>query len=247
MKKSIIYFFILIMLVLIPCTIAEDNANSNPTNGNGQGQIVSIQQVSTDVNNSNELTISNELINSNRLIDAIQNRTKLQIKNGAKQLIKEQIKARNVSELKKIIKEKQSKLGNISRNQNRIRLAVHALLAMENITGGIGPQVSEIAREFNNSMQATIKSEEKIQARNQIVRFFAGGDYKAAQEIEQEINQSRVKVQELKRLREECNCTDEVKAMMQEQIQNMEQEQSRLSELAEQEKQNKGLFGWLWK
>ncbi|MCK9307901.1 MAG: hypothetical protein M0P17_10290, partial [Methanoculleus sp.] len=35
-------------------------------------------------------------------------------------------------------------------DRNRVRLAVHALLAAENRTGGIGQNVSAIAREVNN-------------------------------------------------------------------------------------------------
>ena len=35
--------------------------------------------------------------------------------------------------------------------------------------------------------------------------------------------------------------------MMQEQIQQMEQEQLRLQDLAQNEKKSKGLLGWIWK
>ena len=46
---------------------------------------------------------------------------------------------------------------------------------------------------------------------------------------------------------EQCECSEEVKSMVQEQIQNLEEEQNRLKQLAEEEKQNKGIFGWLFK
>jgi hypothetical protein len=172
--------------------------------------------------------------------------------------IREQLRARNVTELRQMIQERQQimnqeiqNLGegqqNIYQNQNRVRLAVHALLAMENLTGGIGRNVSQIAREFNNSVQATIRAEERIQTRNWLVRFFIGGDEEAAGNIEQETNRNRERIQELRRLREECDCDEEIRAMLQEQIQNMEQEQNRLQQLAQNEKANKGLFGWLWK
>jgi len=128
-----------------------------------------------------------------------------------------------------------------------VRLAVHALLAMENLTGGIGRNVSQIAREFNNSAQATIRAEERIQTRNMLMSFFFGGDEQAAEEMEQEVNRNRERIQELKRLMQECECEEEVKAMLQEQIQNMEQEQNRIQELAQNEKKSKGIFGWLWK
>jgi len=169
-----------------------------------------------------------------------------------------QTRARNKEELKQMIQERkelqQQELGEMKQqeqkvfqNQNRVRLAVHALLAMENLTGGIGQQVSAIAREFNNSAQATIRQEQRMQMRNALTRFFAGGDEAAAEEMEQEVNQNREKITSLRQLYNECDCDAEVKAMMQEQIQNMEQEQNRLNELAAKEKKSKGLFGWLWK
>jgi len=169
-----------------------------------------------------------------------------------------QTKARNTTELKQMIQEREQEMNQsmqglkeelkeMYQNQNRVRLAVHALLAMENLTGGIGRNVSQIAKEFNNSVQATIRAEERIQTRNMLMRFFFGGDEQAAEEMEQEVNRNRERIQELRRLMQECECDEEVKAMLQEQIQNMEQEQNRIQELAQNEKKSKGIFGWLWK
>jgi phosphatidate phosphatase PAH1 len=171
---------------------------------------------------------------------------------------REQLMARNATELRQMIQERKQEMNQemqslgeqqqkVYQNQNRLREAVHVLLAMENLTGGIGRNVSQIAREFNNSVQATIRAEERIQTRNMLIRFFFGGDEVAAGETEQEVNRNRLRIQELKRLMQECECDEEIRAMMQEQIQNMEQEQNRLQELAQNEKKSKGLFGWLWK
>ncbi|MCK5040116.1 MAG: hypothetical protein KAR87_04070 [Candidatus Aenigmarchaeota archaeon] len=177
---------------------------------------------------------------------------------GKGNIIATQQKVQNTNQLKERIQEQKEKMDqelqnmgnkeqNVYKNQNRVRESVHALLAMENFTGKMGPQISAIAREFNNSVQATIKAEEKIQTRSTIARLFAGGDSKTAEELEGQINQNRLKIQELKQLKEECECDEEIKTMMQEQIQNMEQEQERLGDLAQKEKKSKGLLGWLWK
>ncbi|MFH1424403.1 MAG: hypothetical protein ABIG20_01845 [archaeon] len=181
-----------------------------------------------------------------------QNQNKAEVKNT------ERVQARNTEELREMIQtqemelERESNNSNMDKqkvfqNQNRVRLAVHALLSMENLTGGIGPQVSAIAREFNNSVQKTIQAEEQIQSRSALKRFFSGGDQEAAGEIETEAEQNQVRIQNLNQLHTQCNCTAEVKAMLQEQIQNMEQEQTRLMELAQEEKAKKGLFGWFKK
>jgi len=168
------------------------------------------------------------------------------------------VQARDADELKEMIQQRQQEMSqemagldekqqNIYQNQNKVRTAVHSLLAMENLAGNKGARISEIAREFNNSVQATIRSEEKIESKGSLSRMLTGGDAEAAGELERQTIQNRLKIQELNQLKNECECDPEVKAMMQEQINNMEQEQARLEQLAQSEKQSKGLIGWLWK
>ncbi len=167
-------------------------------------------------------------------------------------------KAENTEELKQMIQERQMELNqnmenrpekeqNMIQNQNQVRLAVHSMLAMESLLGGIGQNISMIARGFNNSLQATIQAEEKIQNKGAFARFFTGGDEKAAEEIETQVEQNRNRIQELNQLMQDCDCDEEARDILQEQIQNMEQEQNRLSELANKEKSRKGLFGWMFK
>ncbi len=133
---------------------------------------------------------------------------------------------------------------NTIRNTNQVRLAVHALLSAKNVLGGIGPQVSEIAQQINNSVQATVNTEAKIQTRSSWARFFFGGDKSSADLIQAQVERNRERIQELNQLMEEGNISLEVRNMLQEQIQIMEQEQTRLLELADQEKGDWGLFSW---
>lgn len=121
--------------------------------------------------------------------------------------------------------------------QNEVREAVKALLAIEDREGGIGQQVREIARDFDNSVQATITAEEKIERRSKIKRLFAGGDEEAALEIESRLKIRREKIEQLKTLREGAN--EEDGAILEEKIQTMEEEQTRLGQLAIKEKSSK--------
>ncbi|XOB42454.1 MAG: hypothetical protein ACKKMP_00105 [Candidatus Nealsonbacteria bacterium] len=166
---------------------------------------------------------------------------------------KEQLKAGTALELKNMIQEKQQEMNQeiqqlkkqqqeVYQNQNQVKLAVHSLLAMEDLVGGIGPKLSQIAREFDNSVQATIEKEEKIQTKNSIIKFFIGGDKESAEFIEQEVEQNLERIQELKLLKESCDCEAEVETLLQEQIDNIESEQNRLKGLAQAEKQIKGIF-----
>jgi len=225
--------FLLVLILISSLTFAVGSQGSNQSgkgtesNESDQGQQIQIEQETQNMGEEENLTI------------------------------REQLRARNVSELKQMIQERQQEMNQelqnlgedkqkVYQNQNRVMLAVHALLSMENLTGGIGRNISQIAREFNNSVQATIRAEERIQIRNWFVRIFAGGDEGAANDIEQEINRNNERIRELIQLKENCSCDEEVRAMLQEQIQNMEQEQNRLQNLAQNEKKDKGIFGWMF-
>jgi len=171
-------------------------------------------------------------------------------------ILEKQQRARTMNEAKEMTQQRQQEMAQefqrldnvqqkVYQNQNKVREAVHALLSLEDLATGIGPQVSQIAQEFNNSVLATIVAEEKIQKRNVLVRFFMGGEKNAAEEMEQKVNQNQQRIQELKQLKEDCVCDEEVKTMIQEQVQKMEQEQERLQQLAKKEKSAEGVFGWV--
>lgn len=220
-KKSFVFAIAIIMLSSL--VFAQGSPEPVTYNGNGVGQ-----QVGTE--NQGETP----QIQTKEQVRAQINEIKQEMEQKKQQMDKE-------------AEETGDKNQEMVKNQNQVRIAVHSLLAMEDLVGGIGPQVSEIARNFNNSVQSTMKSEEKIQNQNGFVKFFMGGDAESAEELETEVTQNQQRIQELKQLREDCDCDEEVKAMMQEQIQQMEQEQLRLKELAKAEKNNKGMFGWLWR
>ena len=93
---------------------------------------------------------------------------------GQNQGLVTQKMAKNTTELKEMIQTRTQEMSkemegmsteqkNVYQNQNKVRTAVHTMLASENLVGGIGKDVSRIAKEFNNSVQSTIKAEESIQ------------------------------------------------------------------------------------
>ncbi|MCK4553503.1 hypothetical protein KAU19_00885 [Candidatus Parcubacteria bacterium] len=84
-------------------------------------------------------------------------------------MLQAQTRAKTVTELKAMIKEQKQVISaeveqisnktkqKVFQNQNTVREAVHALLAAEDLVGGIGKQISQIATEFNNSIEKTIE------------------------------------------------------------------------------------------
>ncbi len=246
MKKILI---IGLILALLPSFVLAKNENSG-SQGNGSGITVS----TTENTISNQNQVSNQGENHNI---TEQEREEA----GNSQGEQNRTRAHNITELKQQIQERKQEMKEelesmpkkeqkVYKNQNLVREAVHNLLDMRDLLdlkGGIGQNVSEIAREFNNSVQSTIKTEEKIQKRSMIVRILLGGDEDSADEISQEVIRNTERIQELKRLKEQVREDEELKGILQEQIQQIEQEQNRLQELTQKEKQSKGLFGWLFK
>lgn len=132
----------------------------------------------------------------------------------------------------------------VYQNQNKVREAAHVLLAAEDLTGGIGQQVATIAREFNNSVEKTIRAENKIQERGWLKRLLVGSDKDAVNEIEREVKMNQGKVQQLLSLQEKCACSDSVKAIIKAEIQKVSEEQTRLENLSKEEKKAEGVWGW---
>ena len=131
------------------------------------------------------------------------------------------------------------------KNQNEVRIAVHALLSMENRTGGIGQNISAIAREFNNSINMSEKLEQKIQDRSGIMRVFLGGERDAAGQLANITSQNQARIQKIQQLITTANLDTDVRAFLEEQLQAMQDEDTRLEQLATREQQDRGLFGSL--
>jgi hypothetical protein len=129
-------------------------------------------------------------------------------------------------------------------NQNEVRIAVHSLLEMENLSGGIGHEVSAIARDFNNSASSARVLEDRIQARNSIVRLFLGGDREAAGELINLTTQNQARIQQLQQLINSTSLDADVRATLEDQVRVLQNDQVRLEQLAAREQQDRGIFGY---
>ena len=130
------------------------------------------------------------------------------------------------------------------KNENEVRIAVTTLLDMEDLSGGIGRNVSAIAREFNNSANSMRTFEDRIQTRSSFMRLLFGGDRDAARELANLTAQNQVRIQELQQLMNRTTLEVDVRAVMEDQIRLLEKEQERLQKLTTKEQEDRGIFGW---
>jgi hypothetical protein len=130
------------------------------------------------------------------------------------------------------------------KNENEVRIAVTTLLDVEDLSGGIGRNVSAIAREFNNSASSMRKLEDRIQTRSSFIRLLFGGDRDAARELANLTAQNQIRIQELQQLMNHTTLEVDVRAVMEDQIRLLEKEQERLQKLTTKEQEDRGIFGW---
>jgi len=129
------------------------------------------------------------------------------------------------------------------KNENEIRIAVTTLLDVEDLSGGIGRNVSALAREFNNSASSMRKLEDRIQSRNSFVRLLFGGDREAARELATQTAQNNARIVELQQLISRATLDTELRATIEDQLRIIQQEQERVQQLATREQEDRGIFG----
>lgn len=136
------------------------------------------------------------------------------------------------------------KLRDIVKNANPVRLAVHSLLASKELLGGIGPQVSEIAKRMNDSIATTTNAEAKIESRSFLAKIFFGGDKRAAEAISKEAKRNQESVAKLTEILNKADLSMDIKAALEAQITALKEAQTRFQEIAEREQRTWGLFSW---
>ena len=133
------------------------------------------------------------------------------------------------------------------RSQNQVSLSVLSLISMENVTS-IGKNISTVAREINQSSKESFGYEERIQNRGGFRRFFMGGDNEAAQEIENRVDENKQRIENIRDMIEDNQeIGEQAKQLLKEQLENLEQEQERLRNISQSEKEDRGLFGRLFR
>jgi len=112
--------------------------------------------------------------------------------------------------------------------------------------GGIGEQVRVVAQQQNQSDATATEAINKIQNRSKIKTFLIGSDYKNLGALRSEVVHTRNRLDQLNRLLPTVqNASDTVE--IQNQIQTLEQEQTKIENFIKAQEGKFSLFGWLFK
>lgn len=148
------------------------------------------------------------------------------------------------SELDREEKDAASEDRDILKRINPVRLAVHTLLDSKDLMGGIGEQVSQVAREMNDSAATTTAAEVKIESRGFLTRFFFGGDQDSANAILQEVTQNQTRIARLTELLNQANLSVDIRTALEVQVTALRDSQTRLLSLVQKEQNSWGILSW---
>jgi len=134
----------------------------------------------------------------------------------------------------------------IYQNQNQARLAASTLEASADMLGTLGPVVRRLADEYKETVVTTIQTEAQMQNRSMTQNFLFGADEDAVATLRENVALQKEKTENISRLITVWDGDPEVQALLQENIQVMEQEQLRLQKLADKEATKRGLFDYIF-
>ena len=107
-------------------------------------------------------------------------------------------------------------------------------------------KLKEIVKDKNQSSQEVLESIEKIESRNIFLKFLIGPNYNGIENLKQEVEKNKTRIQNLSQIINQLENEGE-KSLIQEQIQLLEEENTKLQEMIQQEEETFSLFGWLVK
>ena len=135
-------------------------------------------------------------------------------------------------------------IASIYKNQNRLRSGAQNLMIMENMIGDGGYEVSDLAQGLNESVGDTLQFEEEFNSRGKIKKFFFGQKKDISEKFLQNISERDKKIERLKELYQDCQCSPEIKSIFNGQLSGIEEEQNRIKEYYESQTKKKGILSW---
>jgi hypothetical protein len=233
----------------------SDNSGKNGSEKDGSGRLVETEDGATDTLTPVETETAGPAGNEDQGTDDTRRQevTNVQVK------IKEETpeKHTDVTVLKVKIRERETMIEQelhiagvndpeILQNQSSFLVGIQAFREVNELVSVNSANITRIEAELRQSLMNTTQAEVRIKERNQIVRFFVGGDESAARQILQDLEQNQDRIREMEQLVDQCTCSQDVRDVLREQLQDMTQEQERLQTLADEEIKDTGLLGLMW-
>lgn len=228
--KKIIFTIIFSMLLLPISVLAAQNGQSDNAQS-GQGNANSTTSNSSDDSSQNQV------------------RTETQTNNpDFGTMTQEQIRTELNTEIQESKPSFTPQNTTNQQHMNQVAAAIENIIMLSaNISDTtIGEQVRIIARNQGESEDVVNQSLEKAQNRSAFAKFFIGPNYKELKTVKQEMEQNRLRIQELNQIMSNISNQGD-QTNLQNQIQVLEEQNTSLEEQLNKNIQGFSLFGWLSK
>ncbi|MEA3272864.1 MAG: hypothetical protein U9P90_04335, partial [Patescibacteria group bacterium] len=139
----------------------------------------------------------------------------------------------------------QDKGGKSEERRSRVSNAVREMLQVADRSGGIGEQIRVVAQEQNRVQEEAENALTEANNRGRFMKFIIGPDFRRLKTVEERLENHTQKLDELEDLRGQLE-NEEDKALLDEQIEVMENVKQELEEQVVENKKGFSLFGWLF-
>lgn len=240
-----------ILTIVFTCAVDAYAVGQSGNAGNGSQAQQQVQQQTQTVNQGEDSQIqtqNNEQVQSGNATSQAGSGAGIQSQQQTQQQLQDGSEAGNQAQNQAMNQEQVQQKAQINAQTHASTVAnfVQSLLQVASGEGGIGEQVRTIAQQQNQSASTTIEAMEKVQTRNKVQTFLFGSDYKNLGALRSETVQTRNRLQQLTSLMESTqNQAD--KTELQNQIQILEQEQTKIESFIKAQEGKFSLFGWLVK
>ncbi len=204
------------------------------------GLVAQAQGVSTNSNQGNKAGQTGVQAQGNQTGNAIQTQEQNKVMNQGED---SQIQTQEQNKVQTKDKTKSKEQFNAETHRSTVANFVQSLLSVAEREGGIGQEVKSIAQQQNNIKDRTSDLINAVENRNKVKTFLIGTSYKNIGELRSQMVQTRNRLEQLKRLSEKTQNEGD-KTELQNQIQTLEQDQTRINNFISENESHFSLFGW---
>lgn len=229
-KKTTLSLFALLIIAVSGSAFAAQGQGTNGQGTNGQGQ--------------NGMPSGGMGAGSMQGVGAgtqVQNRLEVQTQNQGEE---GQLRVNTQNEVKQQVGANRSE--NARQHMSDVAKAVQGYLSTGNKTGGIGQQVSEIAKQQEQAQDQIGQALDKIENRKGILKTILGPNFGAVDDMKKFMEQNKLRIQQLQTLKNQTqNQGDDTQ--LQEMIQSMIEQNTALQNIVTAEEALGSPLGWLIK
>ncbi len=212
------------------CTIATNISKKetypvkvkNEEKNKGNETELKVKEKTEEMRNSNKTEIMQKIIKmmkeQKRMLENISNKNETMLKN------KEMVEVKVIKRTTMILE----MLANLTENKE------------------VKEKLINVARQCNETAINVQKAEEKIEKRSKIMKILFGGDTKAAKELIKEKERLQEQIQILENILNQTQNIYEREIIM-DQINNLQKEMEQIQKIAQQQEQEKGILGWIFR